>query len=76
MEKLLTEILAELKYQTKLMETIFDNKRANGKPDINQIMETATQIIMNMPMIKAMGFDQEKLRTFMQSNKEADNNVR
>jgi|GEM_PF-3596567 len=62
MEKLLAEILAEMKYQTKLLESVFDNKRADGKPDIQQIMETTMNVVMNMPMFKNMGLDQQKVR--------------
>ena len=59
MEKLLSEILAELKYQTKLLETIFDNKRANGA---QENLEAAMNMVLKMPFIKQMGVDPSKLK--------------
>ena len=59
MEKLLAEILSELKYQTKLMETIFENKRANGAEDP---MEKVMNMILKMPFITKMGVSPQELR--------------
>lgn len=67
MEKLLAEILAEMKYQTKLLENIFDTKRANGgPPSIEDIMRTATEIMLKMPGLQHI--DQNKIRAAILGN--------
>jgi len=59
MDKLLAEILNELKYQTRLLETLFETKRANGTEDP---MEKVMNMIIKMPFIAKMGVDPQDLK--------------
>jgi hypothetical protein len=59
MEKILADILSELRYQNKLLESLFEKKRADGT---NASIETAMNMVLKMPFMKQIGVDPAKLR--------------
>jgi len=62
MEELLKQILEELKYQTKLLESAVERGRADG---VSDNMERAMQMVMNMPLMQQMGMRPDTMRSMM-----------
>lgn len=52
MEKILEEILKELKYQSKMMEYLYE-KKDESKHNINDHIKRMQDMMLNNPMIKA-----------------------
>jgi hypothetical protein len=62
MEKLLQDILKELQYHTKLLESIVEGRAdAAGKAH----MEKAMEMVLNMPLFKQMGIDPQQVRNMV-----------
>lgn len=72
MEELLKQILEELKYQTKLLESVVERGRADG---VSENMERAMQMVMNMPLMQQIGLRPDTMRSMMGMKKPCSGGV-
>jgi hypothetical protein len=65
LESLLEDMLRQLEYQTKLLETIVESRPADGSKNV----EAAMNMVMNMPFIKQLGIDPTIFKNMVSSVK-------
>lgn len=62
-KELFKDMLKELQYQTKLLESLVSNQ---GGGTVDEKMEKAMNLVLNNPMFKNMGLDKDKIMQMMQ----------